>query len=96
VKLTIDLQNFQRRVLQDCLTEVLPMYWLDRAKAFEAAAPRNGDFHGNASNDELMDAYVRCHATAAACRNHARLLFFSDGLPDYLADEIDTVLAEVA
>lgn len=82
------------RVLQDALTEATADYWERRAQQFEDAAPKLGEFHGNATRDELNEAWARCHATAAACRAHADLI--SGEYPEEISDEVLTVLGEVA
>ena len=82
------IAHFQRRVLQDALTETLAAYWLRRAQAFEHAAPRLDEFHGKAAPDELNQQWLDCKATAQACRNHAQLI--EDGLlQDGLAAEVE-------
>lgn len=48
-------------------------YWLRRAGEFEAAKPRLGDFHGQATREELSAAWQRCHSIAQACRERALL-----------------------
>jgi hypothetical protein len=90
----IDADHFRARVLQDCLTEATAQCWERRAQAFEYAAPRNGDFDGNASPEQLLDAYERCIAIAAACRAHAQLL--RDTIPEEICDEVRTALRQVA
>jgi hypothetical protein len=91
--INVDIDHFQARVLQDCLTEATAMYWLGRAQQFEDAAPRKGDYHGNASRDDLLDRWERCKATAAACRVHARLLL--DGIPEDISAEVLAALQAV-
>jgi hypothetical protein len=90
----LDIVQFQRRLLQDCLSEAIARWWLNRATAFEAAAPRPGDFNGRATAEELAERRARCLATAAACRRHAKLLH--DGMPEEISSEVRAVLAEVA
>jgi hypothetical protein len=92
-KLTVDLDHFRARVLQDALTEARADQWLRRAQQFENAAPRKRDFRGNASDQELLDAYERCGAIAAACRAHAQLL--RDKIPGEISDEVWCALGEV-
>jgi hypothetical protein len=89
----IDVDHFRARVLQDCLTEATAGYWLRRGHQFQQAAPRKGDFHGRASNDELMDAYERCQAIALACRRRAQLIM--DGRPEEISREVLDAIAEV-
>jgi hypothetical protein len=91
--INIDIDHFRARVLQDCLSQALPMTWLDRARAFKDAAPRPGDYHGEATQEELRDRFNRCRATARACHAHARLLF--DGMPEEISADVLAVLQEV-
>jgi hypothetical protein len=49
------------------------IYWRRRAETFEWAKPRLGENRGDLSDTELSAAWQRCHATAEACRNRARL-----------------------
>jgi hypothetical protein len=82
------------RVLQDALTEATAEYWLHRADQFEAAAPKLGEYHGHATQEELNEAWTRCRATAAVCRRHAELIM--QGRPEETSDEVTLVLEEVA
>jgi DNA-binding GntR family transcriptional regulator len=84
--------HFLARILQDALTEALPAYWRHRAQQLEDAAPKLGEFHGNATPEELRARWIE--TAAQACRRHAELL--QSDLPDYIADEIADVLGEVA
>jgi hypothetical protein len=92
--ITIDLDHFRARIIQDALTEATAQYWIHRAHQFQQAAPRLDEFHGTATRDELNEAWTRCHATAAACRAHADLI--SGEYPEEISDEVLTVLEEVA
>jgi hypothetical protein len=92
--INIDIEHFKARLLQDCLSQATAQYWEHRAQQFENAAPRKGDFHGNADREELLDAWERCRATALACRRHAQLIM--DSMPQEISDEVLTVLQEVA
>jgi hypothetical protein len=67
------LWHFQARVAQDAIQEATAAYWLRRAETFEWAKPRLDDFHGQATKAELSAAWKRCHASAEACRNRARV-----------------------
>jgi hypothetical protein len=82
------------RVLQDALTEATADYWEQRAQQFEDAAPRLGEFHGNATREALNEAWARCHATAAARLRHADLL--RGDYPEEISDEVASVLEEAA
>lgn len=65
--------NFARRVAQDAYVQAEARYWLSRAKVFEDAAPRAGDYSGLATDAELWAARVRCWAVADACRARAAM-----------------------
>jgi hypothetical protein len=51
--ISIDIDHFRARILQDALTEATAAYWLHRAEQFEAAAPQPTDYSGHASQEEL-------------------------------------------
>jgi hypothetical protein len=92
--INIDIAHFRARLLQDCLSQATAQYWERRAQQFENAAPRKGDYCGNAARDDLLDTWERCRATALACRRHAQLIL--DEMPQEISDEVLTVLQEVA
>jgi hypothetical protein len=92
--ISIDIDHFRARVLQDCLTEATAQYWVHRAHQFQQAAPRLGEFHGDATREELNEAWTRCHATSQACLQHADLL--RRDYPEPISDEVASVLEEVA
>jgi hypothetical protein len=93
-RLLIDVDHFRARMLQDALTEATAQYWVHRAYQFQQAAPRLGEFHGNATRNQLNEAWTRCHATTQACLQHADLIFGE--YPEEISDEVLTVLEEVA
>jgi hypothetical protein len=90
----IDIDHFRARVLQDALTEATAEYWERRAQQFEDAIPRRSEYHGNATQEQLAAAAVRCANTVAACRRHAQLL--RESMPEPISDEVTSVLEEVA
>ena len=92
--ITIDLDHFRARILQDALTEATAAYWIHRAHQFQQAAPRKGDYHGQADRDELLDRWERCKATELACLRHADLI--RGDYPEPISDEVAAVLEEVA
>jgi hypothetical protein len=55
--INIDFDHFAARIIQDCLTEATAGYWLHRAYQFQQAAPRPGEFHGNAPVEELRERW---------------------------------------
>lgn len=63
---------FAARVLTDALNEATPVYWSRRAQVFRDAAPKPGDFNGNATVTELAERTARCLAAAEACLNNGR------------------------
>lgn len=72
--------NFQRRIMQDALSEATALYWLRRADQLEAARPRPGDFHGAATREDLSARHATLTLAALNCRRHAELLRGSRGL----------------
>jgi hypothetical protein len=92
--INIDIDHFRARVLQDALTEATAQYWIHRAQQFEAAAPQPSDYNGQASYEQLLEAWAQCLATAFACRRHAELIM--QGRPEPISDEVLAALGEVA
>jgi hypothetical protein len=92
--ISIDIDHFRARILQDALTEATAQYWVHRAYQFQQAAPRLGEFHGNATRDELNQRWLDCMATSQACLNHAELI--RQESPEPISDEVTSVLEEVA
>ncbi len=69
----LHIDHFQRRVLQDALTDATGTYWARRAETFEWARPRAGDYHGRATRDDLRARDDRMREAAEACRARAAL-----------------------
>jgi hypothetical protein len=67
------VEHFRQRVMQDALSEATAAYWRRRAEVFDWAKPRTGDFHGQASREELSARWRELHELAEACRNRARV-----------------------
>jgi len=81
--LTGYVAHFRSRVVQDALNEATSDYWIGRAKTFEEAAPRPGDFTGAATPADLDAQRQRLLETARACRNRAAVAQMQDGIdPD--------------
>lgn len=55
----LDLQGMVRRLIQDAITAALPGQWERRARVFESARPRPGDYLGAASAADLDALGVR-------------------------------------
>jgi len=84
----IDLDNFARRLIQDALSEATAFYWSRRAEAFEWARPRDDDFSGSVTREELDARADRIASLALACRRAASLAVFQNSalLDDLLAE----------
>jgi hypothetical protein len=93
----LDVDHFRLRVVQDVLNEASALYWKRRADALERALPRHGDFHGQATPDDLEERRRALRDEILACRRHANLLA-SGKLASPVADEqiIDVLQQEVA
>ena len=94
VMISIDIEHVRARILQDALTEATAQYRIHRAYQFQQAAPRLDEYHGNATRDELNEAWKRCMDTMQACLSHAGLL--RGDYPEPISDEVLAVLEEVA
>ncbi|MHA6511317.1 hypothetical protein [Tessaracoccus sp. Z1128] len=62
------------RSVQEAITYAQPCTWTRRAEQLENARPRPGEFHGQATREDLAERYARLTEQAAACREHAELL----------------------
>lgn len=58
-------------VAVDVLNAASAVFWRRRAEEFENAKPCRGEFHGQATHEELNAAWQRAHDTAQACRRRA-------------------------
>jgi hypothetical protein len=68
----IDLDKaMRRRSIQQAILQAESWFWAMRAEQFHAAAPRPGDFNGDATAAQLAGAAERCRATAQACLDRA-------------------------
>lgn len=65
------------RALQEAWIDGSRQYWERRARQFEAARPRPGDFHGRATREDLQAQWDRLTATAEACRRRAEFTYAS-------------------
>lgn len=69
------ITNFQARALHDAWLEATAIYWERRARAFEDARPRLGDFMGAAASHDHLERYERLTETAIACRSKASCVY---------------------
>lgn len=65
------VEHFRSRVLQDALADATAAYWRRRAETFREALPREGDFTGRATPDQIEEQRRRVAATILACRQRA-------------------------
>lgn len=86
------VDHFQHRVLQDALAQATRSHWLRRGAGWEAARPRRGDFTGQATIADLVEADRRCAETALACRRRAEVALFWDDPAD--EELVECCLAE--
>jgi hypothetical protein len=93
-RLVEHVDHFQRRVIADAVLDASATRWLKRAEEFEAARPRHGDFHGQATREQLHARWDELTEIAKACRAKAALLRELD-MPDVLA-VVDEALEESA
>lgn len=90
--------SFLGRVLQDALQQASAEFWDRRAVAFEWAAPRPGEFHGNLTTEQLREKWLEMQGTAAACRAHANLIrqgLLSDQTQDEIEEHLSDEVAEM-
>ena len=69
-----ELSRYTARMLEDAITEAMPWHWIRRAEDLDNARPRPGEFHGQATRENLAERHARLTEQAAACREHAELL----------------------
>lgn len=84
------LEHFQRRVIQDAMLDGWRATWERRARAFEAARPRLGDFVGGLDIEARRAKYRELTAIAKACRAKAQVA------PLDLCADLDAVLEEAS
>lgn len=65
------VEHMRTRFLADVLLSATADFWRFRAEAFEAAMPREGDYTGHATPEEIEAQRYSLAATALACRQRA-------------------------
>jgi hypothetical protein len=85
----------RRRAVQQAISDALPETWRRRAQDFRAAAPKPGDYPGQANLSEVAEHGRECFAIARACEAHAALLAEGDPWATYKAER-DQLIAEFA
>lgn len=88
----VSFHRISYRVLFDVYHHASAAQWRRRALQLEAARPRAGDFHGQASRHELRAQWDRLTEAADACRTRAAWIDaataeFDNALADLAADE---------
>jgi len=84
----IDIDHFRQRLLQEALSAALAVTWTRRAREFEAARSRPGDFLGEATAEAITAMDARLTGLADACRARATLAPLQD-------NDLDAALAAV-
>jgi hypothetical protein len=84
----IDAEQVVYRSIAQALIEAHAEHWDALAEEFEAAAHREGDYPGLATEQELKQQVTRCLETARACRNKAAVIRMQDAqvTPALIAD----------
>jgi hypothetical protein len=72
-QIELDQQAKVRDIQQDIL-HASSWWWRWRAEQFHQARPRAGEYHGQATPEELTQAWYRCDEIARACLAKADLL----------------------
>jgi hypothetical protein len=86
-----DPDDFTKGVILDALSEGMAATWLRRARDFEAAMPREGDFAGRSTREQLRRRWRECLEIAQACRCKAEL-----GDPMECVEALADALAEAS
>lgn len=76
------LDPFMWGVLADAYNTGRRLWWLKRARDFENAKPLPGEFHGNATREQLSARWRWCDEVARACRAKAETLAVDEELED--------------
>lgn len=84
----LDLTNFQYRMIRDAMNEAMPAYWRRRADAYRTALPREGDFTGSATQDDLRDRLVRVASIITTYERHALFCELTTFESDLILDEM--------
>lgn len=88
----LDTEHWAKRLLTECLHEATRAYWLRRAKQFEDARPRHGDFVGQATPEQRRQRWHELTEIANACRARAQV----SPLDDAIAPEVEAVWREAS
>lgn len=85
----LDLEHFGSRVVQEAFMTGRQSFWRRRAREFEAAMSRPGDYRGEATAADVAAMDARLAAVARACRARAELapLLDEDNDADLVLDE---------
>lgn len=83
---TAHLNPFTWGVLADAYNTGRRLWWLKRARDFDAAKPLPGEYHGNATREELSRRWRWCDEVARACRAKAELVGVDEELEHLLRD----------
>jgi len=92
--MSINLDHFSARILQDAFMTGRQSFWKRRAHEFESARSRPNDYLGKATAADVAAMDARLTGLARACRARAELAPFID--EDDAGDLGHLVLDEVA
>jgi hypothetical protein len=73
------IEHFRARVMQEALAEATSSYHERRAAMFDWARPRDGDFTGQATAEQIAAQDQRLARVAQSCRAAARIAVLQDG-----------------
>lgn len=93
-RLSINIDQFRQRLLEDCLIDATAIYWRRRAATLEWARPRPDDYCGRGGPAEVAERDAALAEAAEACQRKA-LLIESRSI-EVEQDELHDVLVEVA
>lgn len=79
---------FTWSVLADAYNIGRRLWWLRRARDFENAKPLPGEFHGNATREQLSARWRWCDDVARACRAKAELVGMDEELEHLLREAL--------
>jgi hypothetical protein len=81
-----DLDPFSWGVLADAYNVGHRLWWVRRARDFDNAKPLPGEYHGNATREQLSARWRWCDEVARACRAKAEMVGVDEELEHLLRD----------
>lgn len=90
--MTVDLDHFRQRVVQDALNTATAEFWRRRADDLRNGLTRPGDFTGRATTEEIAARNATILEDAARCEHLASLICKDRAI----SDEVVSAIGEVA